>query len=40
MDTENRVVIAGAGPVGLVSAMRLASFGIPVLVLEANGLII
>lgn len=36
MTDQNRVVIAGAGPVGLVAAMRLADQGIPVIVLEAN----
>ncbi len=36
MAVEDRVIIAGAGPVGLVAAMRLADRGIPVLVLEAN----
>ena len=36
MAAEDRVVIAGAGPVGLVAAMRLADRGIPVLVIEAN----
>ena len=34
MNNSDRVVIAGAGPVGLVSAMCLANEGIPVLVLE------
>jgi 3-(3-hydroxy-phenyl)propionate hydroxylase len=33
---RNRVVIAGGGPVGLVSAYSLASRDIPVLVLEAH----
>jgi 3-(3-hydroxy-phenyl)propionate hydroxylase len=37
MATEDRVIVAGAGPVGMVAAMRLANEGIPVLVLEANG---
>ena len=36
MAAEDRVVIAGAGPVGLVAAMRLADRGIPVLVIEGN----
>lgn len=36
MAGEERVIIAGAGPVGLVAAMRLADRGIPVLVIEAN----
>jgi 2-polyprenyl-6-methoxyphenol hydroxylase-like FAD-dependent oxidoreductase len=31
-----RVIIAGAGPVGLVAALRLASAGVPVLVMEAE----
>jgi 2-polyprenyl-6-methoxyphenol hydroxylase-like FAD-dependent oxidoreductase len=31
-----RVVIVGAGPVGLVTALRLAGFGIPSLVLEKS----
>ena len=33
---QDRVIIAGAGPVGLVAALRLASKGVPVLVLEAE----
>ncbi|MCH8188656.1 MAG: FAD-dependent monooxygenase, partial [Proteobacteria bacterium] len=33
---RDRVIIAGAGPVGLVAALRLASGGVPVLVLEAG----
>ncbi len=33
---ENRVVIAGAGPVGLVAAVSLLEAGIPVTVLEAS----
>jgi len=36
MAAEDRVIIAGAGPVGMVAAMRLADRGIPVLVIEAN----
>lgn len=37
MDTEEQqVVIVGAGPVGLVAALRLADFGIRVTVLEAE----
>ena len=34
--TDERVLIAGAGPVGLVAAARLVNEGIPVLVLEAG----
>ena len=34
MNNSERVIIAGAGPVGLVSAMCLANEGIPVLVIE------
>jgi 3-(3-hydroxy-phenyl)propionate hydroxylase len=33
---DNQVIIVGAGPVGLVTALRLADFGIPALVLEAE----
>ena len=33
---RNRVIIVGGGPVGLVSALSLASRDIPVLVLEAH----
>ena len=36
MSEKNRVLIAGGGPVGLVSAMHLASQGIPVEVFESN----
>ena len=32
----DRVVIVGAGPVGLVAALRLANAGIPCVVLEAD----
>lgn len=35
--TEDRVIIVGAGPVGLVAALRLVRAGIPVIVLEAAG---
>jgi 3-(3-hydroxy-phenyl)propionate hydroxylase len=34
--SANRVIVVGAGPVGLTCALSLASRGIPVLVLEAN----
>jgi 3-(3-hydroxy-phenyl)propionate hydroxylase len=33
---DNRIAIVGAGPVGLVLALRLATLGIPSLVLEAE----
>ena len=33
---QDRVIIAGAGPVGLVAAIRLASEGVQVLVMEAG----
>ncbi len=36
MADANRVIIVGAGPVGLVCALSLASRDVPVLVLEAN----
>src|ERR1700709_1036208 len=36
MGDSKPVIIVGAGPVGLVSAYRLASRGGPALVLEAN----
>lgn len=36
MTSENRVLIAGAGPVGLVAAVSLLEQGIPVTVLEAS----
>jgi len=35
-DLTNRVLIAGAGPVGLVAAVSLLEQGIPVTVLEAS----
>ena len=35
-DNRNRVLIAGAGPVGLVAAVSLLAEGIPVTVLEAS----
>jgi 3-(3-hydroxy-phenyl)propionate hydroxylase len=34
---ENRIAIVGAGPVGLVLALRLATLGVPSTVLEAEG---
>ena len=34
--SSNKVLIVGAGPVGLVTALRLNSFGIPCVVFEAN----
>lgn len=33
---DHGVAIVGAGPVGLITALRLASFGIPVTILEAS----
>jgi 2-polyprenyl-6-methoxyphenol hydroxylase-like FAD-dependent oxidoreductase len=33
---QHQVVVAGAGPVGMVAALRLAQAGVPVLVLEAG----
>src|SRR6266849_6976180 len=37
MTIEERVLIAGAGPVGLVAAANLVRSGVPVSVLEAGG---
>ena len=34
MANEERVIVAGAGPVGMVAAMRLADQGIPVLIIS------
>ena len=36
MTVEERVLIAGAGPVGLVAAANLVRHGVPVTVLEAG----
>ena len=36
MTIKDRVLIAGAGPVGLVAAANLCPYGVPVTVLEAN----
>src|SRR5437868_2374972 len=36
MKIEDRVLIAGAGPVGMVAAASLVRLGVPVTVLEAN----
>ncbi|WP_169391270.1 FAD-dependent oxidoreductase [Stappia stellulata] len=36
-DMANRVIVAGAGPVGLAAAVALADRGVPVLVLEKRG---
>ena len=33
---EDRVIVAGAGPVGLVAAVSLVEAGIPVTILEAS----
>ena len=35
-DINDRVIIVGAGPVGLVAAASLLNKGIPVLLLEAT----
>jgi 3-(3-hydroxy-phenyl)propionate hydroxylase len=35
-DSKDRVIVAGAGPVGLVAALALARRGIPTLVIEAE----
>lgn len=34
--TSNRIIVVGAGPVGLLTALELARQGVPVLVLEAE----
>lgn len=36
MRNDNKVLVAGAGPVGLVAACRLAHAGVPVMVFEAE----
>src|SRR5436305_1747027 len=36
MKTQDRVLIAGAGPVGMVAAANLVRHGVPVTVMEAN----
>jgi 2-polyprenyl-6-methoxyphenol hydroxylase-like FAD-dependent oxidoreductase len=36
MGRDKQVVIVGAGPVGLSTALRLSGFGIPCVVLEAQ----
>ena len=36
MEWERRVIVVGAGPVGLVAAMLLAQAKIPVTVIEAE----
>jgi 3-(3-hydroxy-phenyl)propionate hydroxylase len=36
MPDKNQIVVVGAGPVGLICALRLSQAGIPVLVLEQN----
>ena len=36
MSTTNPIAIVGAGPVGLVLALRLATLGLPSVVLEAE----
>src|SRR5438270_10599368 len=36
MTSQDRVLIAGAGPVGMVAAASLVRHGVPVTVLEAN----
>ncbi len=35
MDTADRIIVVGAGPVGMVTGLALARAGVPVLVLEA-----
>ena len=37
--TVDRVIVVGAGPVGLAASMLLAEQDIPVLILEANSVI-
>ena len=34
-DTDNRILIAGAGPVGMVAALALARRSVPITVFEA-----
>jgi len=36
LQTDDRIIIAGAGPVGLVAAMLLAEAKIPVTIVEAE----
>ena len=36
MDTSDRIIIVGAGPVGMVTALALAQAGVPVTVLETH----
>ncbi len=39
MENDNRVIIAGAGPVGYTAALNLAHYGIPFTLLEAEAMI-
>ena len=39
MENDNRVIIAGAGPVGYTAALNLAHYGVPFTLLEAEAMI-
>ena len=39
MENDNRVIIAGAGPVGYTAALNLAQYGVPFTLLEAEAMI-